>query len=282
MNNKKSIRNIIIACVVLIIALVIIMNIVKKDSSNTAIEEERQYIPEDFVIKDRYEYNEFQYASISTERLLQIYLNEYIYQCLYDTEAAFNLLDEEYKEKRFGTYDAYLEYINAERNNIINAKIQTFSTYEYDNGREYIIEDQFGRIYVFEAEAVMEYKVMLDTYTVPTQSFIAEYEKADNEKKAALNLNKFLEAIENKDYKYAYSKLYEAFRNNNFKTQEEFENYVNQNWLNYNNIETVNVENQSGVYACTLSIIDENNLEIEKIFMIQLVGESDYQVSFTI
>jgi len=282
MNNKKSIRNIIIACVVLIIALVIIMSIVKNDNNNTEIQEDRQIFPENIVIKDRYEYNEFQYSSISTEQLLLIYLNKYRNDCLYDTEAAFNSLDEEYKEKRFGTYDAYVEYLNAERDNIMDAKIQTFSTYEYDNGKEYIIKDQFGRIYVFEVAAVMEYKVMLDTYTVPTQSFIAEYEKVDDEKKAALNLNKFLEAIKNQDYKYAYSKLYTTFRNNNFVTQLDFENYINQNWLNYDNIETVNVENQAGVYTCKLSIIDENGVETERTFMMQLVGEADYQVSFTI
>ena len=128
----------------------------------------------------------------------------------------------------------------------------------------------------------MEYTLSLDDYTVNTPSFVEEYNKVSDEKKALMNLNRFLEALENKDYKYAYSKLYSTFRNNNFATQSDFENYMTQSWLEYENIETATAENQGGVHVCRLKILSANNEYIERTFMIQLTSGTDYLVSFEI
>ena len=201
---------------------------------------------------------------------------------LYNVQKGYELLDEEYRTKRFvdlTTFDAYIE-VTAEE--LYNAKIQEYTINECDEYTQYICKDQYGNEYIFNAYGIAEYSVMLDTYTIPTPSFVEEYNKADDDEKAVLNLNRFLEAIENKDYRYAYSKIYSTFRNNNFPTQSDFENYINQNWLNYKNIETVEVENKSGVYVCKLKIEDENNVTTERTFMIQLGDDMEYQVSFEI
>ena len=278
---KKMLRILIILLILLTICILAIISVSNKENNNDMLDVEvgRQ---EYFEPKEKYEYNEFEIQSISVETLLDRYFIPYKNNALYNVQKGYELLDEEYRTKKFGdlaTFDAYIE-VTAEE--LYNAKIQEYTINESDEYTQYICKDQYGNDYIFNAYGIAQYTVMLDTYTIPTESFIEEYNKAKDEEKAALNLNRFLEAIEDKDYKYAYGKIYSTFRNNNFPMQADFENYINQNWLNYKNIETVEVENQSGVYICKLSIIDENDITTERTFMIQLMEDTEYQISFTI
>jgi len=279
--NKEAIRNLIIIFLVIVIILIIFictMN-TKKNSNNNILTEnniaQEEYMGENIITKEHYKYNEFDYKNISTKQLLEMYFNEYKYDCANDMQAAFNSLDEEYREKKFGTYEEYANYMNSQLANLIQAKIEKYDIKEHGNYKEYILQDQYGKIYIFKVTAVMEYTLFLDEYTVPTTTYIEEYNNADGAGKATINLNKFLKAIKNMDYKYAYSKLDAEFKNNNFITQIDFENYINQGWFDYESVGTLNIENQNGQYLCTFTI--EN---IEKTFTVQLMENTEYTISF--
>lgn len=278
---KKTIIKIIIGLLILLlICTIAIITINKNEESN--IEPQYEMSQPYYEPKERYEYNEFKMQSVSIETLLSRYFVYYKNNALFNVEKCYELLDEEYKVKRFGDLATFDVYIKSKAEELYTAKIQEYTINETDNYTQYVCKDQYGNYYIFNAYGIGIYTVMLDTYTIPTESFIEAYNEAKEEEKAGLNLNRFLEAIENKDYRYAYSKLYSTFRTSNFPTQADFENYLNQNWLEYENIETANIENQSGVYICKLNIIDENNIETERAFMIQLGTGTEYQISFTI
>lgn len=279
---KKNIIKLIIGLLILLLICTLIIIAINNKNQDSDITSQNDMIQQYYEPKERYEYNEFEIQTVSVETLLDRYFIPYKNNALYNVQKGYELLDEEYRTKRFGdlaTFDAYIE-VTAEE--LYNSKIQEYTINECDEYTQYVCKDQYGNQYIFNSYGIAEYSVMLDTYTIPTESFIEAYNEADDEEKAALNLNRFLEAIENKDYKYAYAKIYSTFRNNNFPTQLDFENYINQNWLNYKNIETVEVENKSGVYVCKLSIKDENDITTERTFMIQLEQGTEYQVSFTI
>ena len=62
----------------------------------------------------------------------------------------------------------------------------------------------------------MQFKVLLDTYTVDQQEFIKKYDSASDNEKAGYDINKFFDAINANDYTYAYNCLAESFKQNNF------------------------------------------------------------------
>lgn len=280
--KKRVIKLLIVLLILLLICIIIIMNINSKEKEqNNIIITQGNSAQEYYEPKERYEYNEFEIQNVTVETLIDRYFIPYKNNALYNVEAGYELLDEEYRTNRFGNLNEFDSYIELTAEELYNAKIQEYTINKCDTYTQYICKDQYENEYVFTAYGIAKYTVMLDTYTVPTQNFIQEYNEANNEKKAAVNLKKFLEAIKNKDYKYSYKKLYDTFRNNNFPTQADFENYISKNWFKYNNIETVNVENQSGVYTCKLNILNDNNEQVERTFMIQLKEDTEYQISFT-
>jgi len=284
MNKKRILGLILITCILLLIIILIASNILKKENINlNSNDEVRQNLENlNVEVKDYYDYNEFKYNNISTDNLLRMYLVDYKNECLENPQNAYEKLNKEYREKKFETLSSYIQYINENKEQIIGAKVEKFKVNNYDTYNEYIIEDQYGNYYIFNVTAVMEYTVMLDNYTVAGESFKEEYNKLDNEEKAVMNLKRFLIAIEDRDYKYAYSKLYSTFKTNNFPTQIDFENYIQQNIIKDEDIQNVQVENQSGIYICKLSIVDENKVETKRNFMIQLAENTEYQISFEI
>lgn len=283
MSKKKLIGIIIVLC---LIALTLLIILIKNPNKNENKSDINNYLMgegdyDNTIIKEHYEYNEFNYQSISTEQLLQIYLNDYRNNCLTNAQVAYELLNEEYRKIKFPTLNEYIKYLSEKKEEIKQAKLNKYSINNYSEFKEYIIQDQFGNYYIFNVTAVMEYTICLDTYTVPTTEFIEKYNKASNEKKAGMNLNRFLESIKEKDYNYAYGKLAEEFKSSNFETQAKFENYINKNWLEYENIETVNVKNQVGIYECIVKFKNINSNYEENTFIIQLEGSTDYKVAFT-
>ncbi len=68
----------------------------------------------------------------------------------------------------------------------------------------------------------MNYSVLLDMYTVELQEFTDKYNSAKGEEKVQYNLQLWFSAINDGDYSYAYSKLDQTYKNNNFPTQTDF------------------------------------------------------------
>ncbi len=80
----------------------------------------------------------------------------------------------------------------------------------------------------------MNYTVIIDTYTIDIPEFLDKYNKGTPQEKVLLNLNKFMQSINNKDYKFAYSLLADGFKQNNFQTLDKFEGYIKTNFFDKN------------------------------------------------
>ena len=77
-----------------------------------------------------------------------------------------------------------------------------------------------------------DYSVILDTYTVDLKDFTDKYNSADVSTKVGMNVEKVIEAINDKDYRYVYNKLDETFRNtirNLVESHIPPENYLTEN-----------------------------------------------------
>lgn len=98
-----------------------------------------------------------------------------------------------------------------------------------------------------------------------------------------MNIQRFFYAIEDEDYRYAYNKLDETFKTNNFATLEEFENYAKTNFFKRNTLSAGKAEKQGNIYLYNITIKDaseESNKERTTSFVMRLGEETDFVMSF--
>ena len=67
---------------------------------------------------------------------------------------------------------------------------------------------------------------------------------------------KFITAIEEENYEKAYSYLNENFRNNYFKTVDEFKEYINKQYPDMIGINYDNIERQGDIYVLFIKVFD--------------------------
>lgn len=124
----------------------------------------------------------------------------------------------------------------------------------------------------------MQYSVYLDDYTILIANDLDKYNSSTNKQKATINVKRFLKAINEEDYVYAYSKFSEGFKENYFKELKTFENYTKKRWIDYNNIKNVTVKEESDIYICEV----KTNSEITMKFNVRLLEGQEYQISFKV
>lgn len=259
----------------------------------------------------RNEYNKLSQISVNNEEIAKKYFKNYIYNALHDVNVAYNSLDEQYKKAKYGNLEEYKKHIAVKQEELTSMDLysikkqedfQTEEQYiEYLNKLEqkglhqyavskeanytqYVCIDDYGNYYIFNETAPMQYSVILDTYTVDLPQFKAKYANSTAEQKVLLNIQKFFEAINTGDYKYAYSKLDQTFKTNNFSTELAFENYVKTNFYAQNKLAAGKADIQNDLYIYQITITDalgKNTNKITKSFVMQLKEGTDFVMSFS-
>lgn len=111
-----------------------------------------------------YKVNEYIPTYVSDEAMAKIYLNDYIHTMYYDVEEAYNLLDSEYRTKKFKNIDDYKKYVNTLNYSTYDVE----SYFKTDSGGYTIfgVYDRNNNFYAFKTKGVMQYSVYLDEDTV--------------------------------------------------------------------------------------------------------------------
>lgn len=229
--------------------------------------------------------NKFELISMSDVQISLMYFN--IIKNLFNSEpeVLYDLLDTEYKQKRFETIENFVQYVNMNKNKFANMEISRYAKYKYDDYTQYVCLDNNEDYYIINYNVNNgEYKIFLDTYTVDQPEFIEKYEKATDEQKAGYNINKFIQAINNKDYNYAYNCLADSFKQNNFNTLNDFENYIKNNFANNNELEYLKAyqEGQYYVYDTNIMNKDDSSIIGQKNFIVNLKEDRKFELSFSI
>lgn len=222
--------------------------------------------------------NIYDFKDITDENYIRDLLLKYQDEVLYDEEMAYDNLNKDYREKRFGSLEKFKEY--AKENIIRNVKIKLakYQINNYDNYIEYVCLDNDGNYYVFNEKTVMNYDLLLDTYTINMPQFIKKYENGNNQLKVGMNIDKILSAIKEKDYNYIYGKLDETYRKNNFANIEDMRNYI-ENVFVSNDVNYSEFKDLGGIYTYKL-IISGSNSDITIIM--KLLDNNDFVMSFEI
>ena len=225
-------------------------------------------------------YNTFKYATISEEDLIKRYFSQFKTEILGNVNEAYNLLDKEYREIKFSTVEDFNKLID--QRNIRSGYMKSFKTNKYKEYTQYICIDQFENYYVFNVSSIMDYAVMLDTYTIDLQSFIEKYDQSSDQVKAGMNIEKFMTAINEQDYRYAYNCLATSFKQNNFQTLESFQEYASKTFFKNSTTEYKNVSEEGNYYVYELNITNTENSTnyIEKQFIVNLKDNRQFELSF--
>ncbi|MCI8621835.1 MAG: hypothetical protein HFJ50_09350 [Clostridia bacterium] len=205
-------------------------------------------------------------------------------EILYNPELAYEHLDENYKKAKFANLNEFKIYAINNSKRYVTAKVTKYQKTEKNGYIQYACTDTEGRVYIFNETAVKKYTLILDTYTLEIPEFTAKYNTSNPKEKVILNLDKFMQSINDKDYKYAYSLLAESFKNLNFKTQAEFENYMKTNFFEKNKFEYEKFGDEANTYyTYKIKITDKTGIderEITKTFIILLEEGTKFKLSF--
>ena len=106
--------------------------------------------------------NTFEYITISTEQICQIYLENFWELELNDAQKAYNLLDSEYREETFPDSNDFEQYVSENRETIENLTIVDSTTNYTDNYTEYYIQDNDDNTYIIKEDSIMNYVILLD------------------------------------------------------------------------------------------------------------------------
>lgn len=235
------------------------------------------------------EYNMYFATNYFGEKLYRKYFEDYIKKALYDIDEAYELLDSEYRKVRFNDEKELFEnYITDKKEQLEQASMVSYSiSYNGYDIESIVIKDNFGNYYIIKENAILDYTIQLDNYTIKTEEFKEKYSKLSETNKVVTNLDEFVSMINNKDFEHAYNKLYQEFKNNYFSTKEKFKKYMTMNYYDYNILSVMSITQSetNGVYICetTLKNGTGGNVETKEFSIIMdLLDENDYILSFTV
>lgn len=222
--------------------------------------------------------NVYTFRNISDETYVKDIFNKF--KAL-DLQEFYNNLDEEYRNKKFGTFENFKEYMIKNDERYSTMEIDKYQKTVTNNYTQYVCIDRKGNYYIFNENAIMDFDIILDTYTVDLPQFIDKYNVASEQQKVAYNIDRFIQAINDKSYYYAYNCLADSYKNNYFKTQQEFENYAKENFYANNTVEYKEFNMEGELYTYSVILTDKETAEqMNKTFIMQLGESTDFVLSF--
>lgn len=157
MENKKSY----IWLVVLVIIGLLVFYGIKIYRSKKTLVPTNNYI--NYTMNPKtYDVNEYNLVNINDRQLAAIYLNDYRNYLKNNIDQAYELLNEEYRSKKFNNIQEFKDYINS-----IN--INTMSVEKYNISDDKKIIDVYisdNDRFIFKIKNILEYEVYLDDTTV--------------------------------------------------------------------------------------------------------------------
>ena len=157
MENKKSY----IWLVVLVIIGLLVFYGIKIYRSKKTLVPTNNYI--NYTMNPKtYDVNEYNLVNITDRQLAAIYLNDYRNYLKNNIDQAYELLNEEYRSKKFNNIEEFKTYINTI--NINNMSVEKYNISDDKKIIDVFISDNDR--FIFKIKNILEYEVYLDDTTV--------------------------------------------------------------------------------------------------------------------
>lgn len=229
--------------------------------------------------------NQYNNASVTIENIVKEYMNNYKRLVLAKPNLIYEKLDEEYREKRFGNLEEFEKYINNNRDTIVSLQAQQYLSNSYQDYTEYVCKDEYSNLYVFREYGILNYEILLDSYTIISDNFKETYDSSNEEYKVAMNIDKWIQMLNNRDYTNAYNVLDETFRNNNWGSEEAFEQYMRENFPLHYDVEYTTYSSEGSTYVRQINLTDitgETEGTISLNIIMQLKDNYEFVMSFSL
>ena len=231
-------------------------------------------------------FNEIGDVDDSEETICGEYFENIKLMILYMPEKVYNLLDKEYKNKRFSDIDNFKQYLKYNKDILSKMQIKEYRVTSLSNYTDYICVDNYNNYYKFRVKnGLLDYTVFLDNYTIMSNNEIAAYSQLSDLSKAQYNLNKFIKMVNTKNYSAIYNHLNAKFKNNNFNNINNLEKYIKNRFYELNDIEIQNYDDKNYkyiVFECKLINQIDNNQSKNLSVIIKLKEGTDFEMSFSI
>lgn len=212
------------------------------------------------------------------------YFNNYKEILKYYKNDSYKLLNIEYSKVKFNSEQEFKNYLQECDEIISNMVLQKYTTYSCKDYTDYICTDQYNNYYIFRQQGgIMRYTVFLDTYTVELDAFKEEYEKSSDGTKVSINIDKFKQMLNTKDYNAIYNKLNVVFRNKNFNNISKLKEYLQKNVYDINSIELNNYNQNEDYYVCECTLYNQKNTNEKKnmTIVMKLIDSNNFEMSFS-
>lgn len=228
--------------------------------------------------------NVFSYQIMQENEIVQKYFTYFKRLMQENPEMAYDILDEEYRNKRFGNIEEFKNYIDKNQEEIKGYLAREYETKKTENGTEYICSDQYQHYYIFQVSAVMQFSVKLDNYTIESEEVKHKYEIADDKRKIEMNTDKWILMLNYRDYHAAFEALDETFREKNFENEEKFESYMRRRFPDYYGLHLSDFSKEAGVYIQEILLTDiraKKDMVLPETIIMKLT-EDGFKMSFRI
>ena len=160
MNELKNNKNIIFVCIMLVIITLIILNIPKKS---------KDISPSSNIVNEtkKYEANTFIPVYVTESDIVNKYLNDYKNLLFSNLEEAYQLLNIDYRNAKFDSYEEFKEYVD-DRKSIMFSKmiVDEFTIFNNDGYKFYYVKTNSEDTFIFKEISIMNYEVYLDNYSI--------------------------------------------------------------------------------------------------------------------
>ena len=250
-----------------------------KENNYSEQRTEKIDISEANVEKNNYNYFMMVYADNTT--IVNRYFDNFKKLLINNPNKLYEILDKEYREKKFLSYENFLNYLRRTSNRFSSLEV---SKYQYKNDTIKII-DNYENYYTFKMSDVMKYTIMLDNYTIIDEETKEIYSNSTEKEKVYLNTARFLNMINNKDYETAYALLDSGFKANKYPSLDKFIETLKNNLFDYNSIESASKYTTSGdnnIFVLNIKNGEKDDSQKKEMTLImKLKEETDFVMSFS-
>ena len=229
--------------------------------------------------------NQYNNTSVTIENVVKEYINNYKRLVLAKPDLIYEKLNEGYREKRFGNLEEFEKYINNNRDTIISLQAKQYLSNSYQDYTEYVCKDEYSNLYIFREYGILNYEMLLDTYTIISDNFKETYNSSDEQHKVAMNIDKWVQMLNTRDYTHAYEELDETFRNNNWESEEVFEQYMRENFPLHYDVEYTTYSSEGSTYVQQINLTDitgKTEGTISLNIIMQLKDNYEFVMSFSL
>lgn len=228
--------------------------------------------------------NEFMHTLKDDLEMAKEYFNNYTEMLAYYKQDSYNKLNFQYMKEKFGSEQNFYNYLDEIKYIIYTMQINKYKVYHTKYYTDYVCTDQYENHYIFrQKNGIMDYTVFMDSYTVDLDTYKENYNNGNEVDKVKMQIEKFNQMLNTKDYNAIYNKLNSVFKQNNFNNVSNLKEYLQKNSYEINDIEIDDSYLNEDYYICECTLRNSKNTNEDKKIniIIKLIDYNNFEMSFS-